>query len=197
MPQPVSMIVCFAALLAVVMVSRLFGRAAGIFAAATCGASVAYVMPPAFSFEVDSFLDQIVLAAYGAISLLVLYRIPARFTRYVASAPTRTQPGVELSALVHRMLPTGIEVSVGDLTIEAPAREAEAALHDVLKAALAQPNIESLSVYGGRGPGVDRIWIAARYRYLPADPCVLISARRGVTSFDNGFEHVYQISLTR
>ena len=102
------MIVCFAALLAVVMVSRLFGRAAGIFAAATCGASVAYVMPPAFSFEVDSFLDQIVLAAYGAISLLVLYRIPARFTRYVASAPTRTQPGVELSALVHRMLPTGI-----------------------------------------------------------------------------------------
>ena len=58
MAQPVSTLICFLAVIGVVMVARYYGRTVGMLAAATCGASVAYVMPPAFSFEVDSFLDQ-------------------------------------------------------------------------------------------------------------------------------------------
>ncbi len=197
MPQPISTFLCFAAVIAVVMVARFYGRMAGMLAAATCGASVAFAMPPAFSFEVDSFLDQAILTAYGAISLLVLYKVPKRFKLDFTAGAAPTQTGTPLSSIVHRVLPSGIDVSIGDMNIEASIQEAETALREVFETALAQPGIERMIVYSGRWPGVDRIWVAAQYRELPLDSCVLISARRAVTWFDNGFERVYQISLNR
>lgn len=198
MAQLVSTFICFAAVIAVVMVARLYGRMVGMLAAATCGASVAYVMPPAFSFEVDSILDQVLLAAYGAVSLLVLYRVPPRFKLDFTAGPIPIQSGTPLSTLVHRVLPAGIEVSVGEINIEAPVEAAESALREVFRTALlAQPGIERLIVYGGRWPGVDRIWVAAQYRERPPDSCIRIGARRTLTWFDNGFERVYQISLNR
>jgi hypothetical protein len=155
-------------------------------------------MPPAFSFEVDSFLDQALLAAYGAVSLLVLYRVPRRFKPNFTQGATPIQSGTPLSAIVHRALPAGIEVSIGEMNIEASAEEAETALREVFRTALlAQPGIERLVIYGGRWPGVDRIWVAAQYRELPPGSCILIGARRALTWFDNGFERVYQISLNR
>jgi hypothetical protein len=198
MAQPVSTFICFLAVIGVVMVARLYGRTVGMLAAATCGASVAYVMPPAFSFEVDSFLDQALLAAYGAVSLLVLYRVPRRFKPNFTQGATPIQSGTPLSAIVHRALPAGIEVSIGEMNIEASVEDAETALREVFRTALlAQPGIERLVIYGGRWPGVDRIWVAAQYRELPPGSCILIGGRRALTWFDNGFERVYQISLNR
>src|SRR5580700_6836663 len=107
MPQPVSTLICFLAVIAVVVVARLYGRTVGMLAAATCGASVAFVMPPAFSFEVDSFLDQALLAAYGAASLLVLYRVPPRFKLDLTAGANPIQTGTPLSTIVHRVLPPG------------------------------------------------------------------------------------------
>jgi hypothetical protein len=196
--QPVSTFICFAAVIAVVLLARLYGRAVGMVAAATCGVSVAWAMPPAFSLEVDSLLDQAVLAAYGAVSLLLLYRVPPRFKLDFTAGSIPIQSGTPLSSIVSRVLPAGIEVSVGEINIEASVEEAETALREVFRTALlAQPGIERLIIYGGRWPGVDRIWVAAQYRELPPDSCIRIGARRALTWFDNGFERVYQISLNR
>jgi hypothetical protein len=182
MAQPVSTFICFLAVVGVVMVARLYGRTVGMLTAATCGASVAYVMPPAFSFEVDSFLD----------------RAPRRFKLDCTEGSAPIQSGTPLTAIVHRVLPPGIEVSIGEMNIEASVEEAEVALRDVFRSALlAQPGIERLVIYGGRWPGVDRIWVAAQYRELPPASCIRIGARRALTWFDNGFERVYQISLNR
>jgi hypothetical protein len=197
MAQPVSTFICFLAVIGVVMVARHYGRTVGMLAAATCGVSVAFVMPPAFSFEVDSFLDQALLAAYGAVSLLVLYRVPPRFKPGFTAGVAPIQTGTPLSTIVHRVLPAGVEVSIGEMNIEASIEKAETALREVFQTALAQPGIERLTIYGGRWPGVDRIWVAAQYRDQPPDSCILIGARRALTWFDNGFERVYQISLNR
>jgi hypothetical protein len=61
MSQWISFLLCLAAIAAVILVSRTFGRVVGMFAAATCGVSVALVMPPALSFQVESFSDQLSL----------------------------------------------------------------------------------------------------------------------------------------
>ena len=127
----------------------------------------------------------------------MLYRVPRRFKLDFTASPIPVQSGTPLSSIVHRVLPADIDVSIGEMNIEASVEEAETVLREVFQTALAQPGIERLTIYGGRWPGVDRIWVAAQYRELPLDSCILIGARRALTCFDNGFERVYQISLNR
>jgi hypothetical protein len=199
MPPAASLLICLASLAAVIAMSRYFGRVAGIFTAATCGVSVAFVMPPAFSFEIDSIADQTTLAAFGAMSLFVLYRIPG-LRRGIFPYPSQSSPapaGTPLSTIMRDVVPAGIAVSIADLEITTPAARAEQALREVLQDVLSQPSIVGISVYGGRLPGEERIWVAARYRDLPEEPCLLMAKRntRGVTVFDNGYERVYSISL--
>jgi hypothetical protein len=96
------------------------------------------------------------------------------------------------------IVPAGVAVSIADLEITAPATQAEQALREVIQDVLSQPSIVGISVYGGRLPGEERIWVAARYRDLPEEPCLLMAKRSpsGVTVFDNGYERVYSISLS-
>ena len=201
MAQPYCLMLCCGALVAVLLVSRAYGRFIGMFAAATCGVSVAWVMPPSFSFQVDGFLDQFALAAYGAFSLLVVIRKSARPAK---NSPSERFPGPcesPRTSLGELIPPTeGVEVFVAPLTIASDREHARRELEAAFRLALAHRDVENISVYGGRWPGVDRVWVAARYRSLPEEPCVLMSApntRNSATicSFDNGYERIYQISL--
>jgi hypothetical protein len=212
-------LLCGLAIAAVVALSRVYGRAIGTVAAATCGVSVAVAMPPAFSLEVDRLGDQATLAVYGMLSLLVLLRMPKKraAVRDNIAAPTASScersplPDTRLSGIVENIVARRglaarkVEVSVGDLVLNSCPQRAESILDEVFAAALAEPGIEAVAVYGGRWPGQDRVWVAARYRELPPEAFVLANGRkdsdspalgiRSVTWFDNGFERVYQIPL--
>src|SRR5215472_285355 len=76
--QMTFLLLCGLAIAAVIVLSRMYGRAIATVAAATCGVSVAVVMPPAFSLAVDRLADQATLAAYGLLSVFVLLRMPKR-----------------------------------------------------------------------------------------------------------------------
>lgn len=201
MAQPYYVLFCFGALAGVIAASRAYGRFIGVFAAAACGVSVAWIMPPTFSFQVHGFPDQFALAAYGAVSILVLARI--RATHADDCSPeivSGTLPHSRIS--LGQLIPSveGVEISVADLAIASDPQRAREVLDEVFRLALARSDVEKISVYGGRWPGVDRIWVAARYRSLPDEPCVLMSGRKAdspasVSSFDNGYERVYQIAL--
>ncbi|HZL57257.1 MAG TPA: hypothetical protein VFC21_09260 [Bryobacteraceae bacterium] len=213
MPEPLSMCLCCAAIVAVILASRSFGRLIGMLAAATCGASVAFVMPPAFSFQVDGWFDQVVLGVYGAFSLLVVARSPVRrrFKEWIGFSGTRAEPQrTELAHLAHQILfseglnAANLPLAIFDFTIEGSSREAERLLREVLDNALSQPGTQKISIFGGRRPGVDIIWVAAQYRDLPEGPYSLSSARKNETLlsgtpawFDNGYERIYRISLIR
>lgn len=196
-----SALLCAAAIVAVRLACRAYGRVAGMLAVATCGVSVAWILPPAFSLQVGSFFDRFILLAYGAVSLLLVTRSSGRRARIEAETGVqnhRERNRTNLSLLVPAL--ESVELSVAEMAVTACPETARRALRQVFDAATAQGHVEKISVYGGRWPGVDRIWVAARYRSLPEEPCVLMSGRsvqQGpmITSFDNGYERVYQISL--
>jgi len=210
---------CGLAVVAVVVLSRAYGRAIGTVAAATCGVSVAVAMPPAFSLEVDRLADQATLAVYGVLSLLVLLRMPRKrisvrdhsVLSATAAEGRSSFPETWLSEIVSRIVArqdlagSKVEISVGDLLLRACPETAAKILDEVFVAALSEPGIEAVAVYGGRWPGQDRVWVAARYRDLPPEAFVLANGKKdrdnpglgtgSVTWFDNGFERVYQIPL--
>jgi hypothetical protein len=213
------LLLCGLAIVGVFVLSRAYGRAIGTVAAATCGVSVAVAMPPAFSLAVDGIADQATLAMYGLLSLLVLLRAPKRradlrddFAGFIASDKERhSLPAARLSEIVRaiavkqELASRKVDVSVGDLALSSCPESAERILDEVFAAALSELRIEALVVYGGRWPGQDRIWVAARYRELPPEAFLLANGRKdgnnsglgvgSVTWFDNGFERVYQIPL--
>ncbi|HKD10020.1 MAG TPA: hypothetical protein VKB79_29200 [Bryobacteraceae bacterium] len=213
------LLLCGLAIAAVIVLSRMYGRAIATVAAATCGVSVAVVMPPAFSLAVDRLADQATLAAYGLLSVFVLLRMPKRCEGARQDAAfsaaineerhpfpeTRLAKIVQGIAARRELAARNVEISVGDLALSSCPEKAERILDEVFAAALAEPGIEAVAVYGGRWPGQDRVWVAARYRELPPDGFVLANGRKDrdnpglgagpVTWFDNGFERVYQIPL--
>ena len=217
--QMAFLLLCGLGIAAVVVLSKIYGRRIATVAAATCGVSVAVAMPPAFSFAVDRLADQATLAAYGLLSLLVLLGIPKKrgaATDKVAPSLAGREgppalPEAQLSEIVRNiaarreLAARNIDISVGDLLLSSCPERAEQILDEVFAAALSEPGIEAVAVYGGRWPGQDRVWVAARYRELPPEAFVLANGRRDgdspgmgtgpVTWFDNGFERVYQIPL--
>ena len=201
MAQSYCLMLCFGAFVAVILASRVYGRFVGMIAAASCGVFLAWVMPPSFSFQVRSLPDRFALAAYGAVSLVVVTRVREK---HPEACPAQALPTTfERSRTdLAEVIPSveGVEVFVAQLAIASDPEHAKRELEAVFRLALAHSDVETISVYGGRWPGVDRIWVAARYRRLPEEPCVLMSAqdtgrRAPIASFDNGYERIYQISL--
>jgi len=207
------------------VVARLIaGRLAGLGATAICGATIAYLLPPAFSFRVSEPRDIAALAIYGAIGLVLASPPPAGWKR----APARREPAWERipagtsetpvdsviaelmgSDLGERMRAAGIAIDAGGFLPWA-AVEAADLLSDVLESALHDAAVRQISIYGGRRPGDRRVFVAAYHRWPPpAHTAITIGKRHEdcealafpgwpshsrASWFENGCGRVYQIS---
>jgi hypothetical protein len=160
----------------------LAGRLAGLSMTAVCGATIAYLLPPAFSFRVSEPRDVAALAIYGAIGLVLAGPGPAR-----KKAQTATSRAI--SPRQHR---------------EVPAR----LLSDVMELARRDPEVRHVSVYEGHTPEEYRIFVAA-YRVWPDSEAVVVGKSHEycepvafpdwpegarASAFDNTAGRVYQIS---
>ena len=91
-----------------------------------------------------------------------------------------------------------------------PPEKLEKILSDVMQLALANSSTHEIKVYTSRRPSLDLISLVAEYNSSPSLPHVRILGRSGsqcalrikdwpancsATFFDNGFEHIYQISI--
>lgn len=215
------MIVGLCATLAVVFATRALGRLAGLSTAAACAASMAFfTMPPAFSFAIDNTFDRITLIAYSLTSMVVVHRAPRREpSAFPAPAgPRESEPHASSAALaqaietaIARTGRSDIEVDLDpQMRFRAWSRQESSAIVTVLEKALIETAALRIGAYGGDTPGENRIWIVLRYKALPEAAHSLPIGRRpdlcaavptgdcpdcAVTSFDNGFERVLQISL--
>jgi hypothetical protein len=86
----------------------------------------------------------------------------------------------------------------------------EQILSDVMKLVLSDSRTQQIKVFTSRRPSLDLISLVAEYDASPSLPYVRILGRSGgqcairmkdwpancsVACFDNGFEHIYQISI--
>ena len=211
-------------LLAAMGARLMAGRLAGLSMTAICGATMAYLLPPAFSFRVSEPRDVAALAIYGTIGLVLAS--PPRGTRKRArpsqavppsasdSAPSESQlerviPELMGSAVGARIRESGITVDGRGPLPWAP-EEAVYRLSAVLEAAMQDPRVREISIYSGRCPGDMRVFVAAYHSCPPQNPTAVTIGKRHedcetavfpgwlpdyrATWFGNPCGRVYQIS---
>jgi hypothetical protein len=208
------------AAIAVAFATRALGRLAGVSTAALCAASLAFFMEPAFSFVIDNTFDRVTLVVYGIASLFVVHRSPGRqpvpFRPAVEPRKPRSesQPATALADMIQTALARNgcdaipVDIDPG-IRFRGLPGEVRSLLTGILELALGEVLPLRIMVSGADLPGRWQIWIALQYRPTPEEPYSIIIGRRpdqcfnidtgshpgcAVSSFDNGFERVLQIS---
>jgi hypothetical protein len=168
----------------------LAGRLAGLGITAVCSMTMAYLMPPVFSFRVSGSRDILTLALYGAIGAVLSGTPSARRRGQVIgriAAPPDTIPparqtakpayavGELLSAeLIVRAREAGVTIDIAPFQLTYPQADMRRILSDVLTDALETPGVRHISLYGGHLPGGDRVFVAAHRVWPPR-------SRQGIT----------------
>jgi hypothetical protein len=199
------------------MAARLIaGRLAGLSMTAICGATIAYMLPPAFSFRVSEPRDLAALALYGAVGLVLASPPPRRARPLVfpvaspaAAAPETALNLVAGSVVGDRIRQAGVTLHAGG-SLAGPPEMLSRMLSDVIESALDDTTIAHIAIYSARSPERQALFVAA-YREWPrsavtigkrADSCESLHfagwpSHSRASRFDNPYGCVYQVELDR
>ena len=224
MPHIVS---CILSVAAVALTTATAGRLLGISLTAIASALIAFSMPPVFSLRVANSGDLLMLVAQGVAGLFVAHTIRTGRSKEWSPDPPQAstlhpqQHGLLISEAILRAMDrdAGLRRRASDIHVYADrfARphvsisELDQMVLDILRTAFGRSNVQCVSVYSGRQPGVVRIRVVAEYELDPTLPRLRITSRsddhcmalptpgwpRGCTAtcFDNGTEFIYQIQI--
>ncbi len=211
------------AISAIVITCRCAGRIPAMMVTAVAAASAAILMPPSASWEVESTTDVLTVVFQTIIGLAVAYKWPAKNRESSPSlkkgrlrhslrraGPTAAEEGSSHAIRdVMGKIPIEVLGEFHDLR-GVPQDKLEQILSDVVQLVLSDSRTQQIKVYTSRRPSLDLISLVAEYDSSPSLPHVRILGRSGshcairmkdwpancsATRFDNGFEHIYQISI--
>jgi hypothetical protein len=203
------------------------GRLAGLTITALCTATMAFfLMPPLFSLRVSQTHDIVALALYGTAGLVLARTVPPKRKRAVVRVDSvcdiglRTRVETDVSGAVADLMSSDLwgrlsavdfAVTCGGFALPCTRDETLRILSDVLTAALQTPEVQRVSIYGGQGPSVRRLIVAAHCVWPPPQGKVIIIGKRAedcepanfpgwplhscASWFENGYDRVYQISV--
>ena len=218
---------CIVSVAAVALTTATAGRLPGISLTAVTSALIAFSMPPVFSLRVANGGDLLMLVAQGVAGLFVAHTIRTERSKKWSPAPPqvstlpRRQHRPLISEAILRAMDrdAGLRRRTADLHVyvdqyvrpHVSISELDQMVLDILRAAFGRSNVQCVSVYSGRQPGVVRIRVVAEYDLDPTLPRLRITGRsddrcialpmpgwpRGCTAtcFDNGTECIYQIQI--
>lgn len=225
MPHIVS---CILSVAAVALTTATAGRLLGISLTAIASALIAFSMPPVFSLRVANSGDLLMLVAQGVAGLFVAHTVRTGRSKGVATrpstsinaAPTQQHRPLISEAILRAMdRDARLRRRASDLHVyvdqfarpHVSISELDQIVLDILRTAFGRSNVQCVSVYSGRQPGVVRIRVVAEYELDPTLPRLRITGRsddhcialptpgwpRGCTAtcFDNGTEFIYQIQI--
>jgi hypothetical protein len=211
------------AISAIIITCRFAGRIPAMMVTVVAAVSAAIIMPPFASLEVESTTDVLTVVFQTIIGLAVAYKWPAKNgknapplrTGWPRHNPRRADPISGKDERFH-----AIPGVMGKIPIEllgefrdlrgVSQNKLEQILSDVMKLVLSDSRTQQIKVFTSRRPSLDLISLVAEYDSSPSLPHVRILGRSSsqcairmknwpancsVTSFDNGFEHIYQISI--
>lgn len=193
------------------------GRLGGLGVTLLYGVTLAFFwMTPRFSLRVTHRQDIYALAFYGAAGLVLAETAPSakkkrEATRVCGDDDFAERRCVEtnLALAVAKLMSSdlgprlrSVGLSYSDQAFRLPCAfdEASHLLADVLTAALEVPEVRRVSIYPGQRPGSRQLTVAAHYVFpAPLRSVVTIgkcwTSRSGVTTFDNGYSRIFQISI--
>jgi hypothetical protein len=219
---------CIVSVAAVALTTATAGRLLGISLTAVTSALIAFSMPPVFSLRVANGGDLLMLVAQGVAGLFVAHTVRTRHSRkwlpddppQVSTLPLQQhRPAISEAILRAMDRDAGLRGRTSDLHVyvdqyvcpHVSISELDQMALDILRAAFGRSNVQCVSVYSGRQPGVVRIRVVAEYDLDPTLPRLRITGRsdghcialptpgwpRGCTAtcFDNGTEFIYQIQI--
>ena len=214
------------AISAIAITCRIAGRIPAMMMTALAAAGAAIIMPPFASWEVESTTDLLTVVFQTIIGLTLAYRLPRknhqkeRPVTFWFERPRQPAPSlhtiVQAAISHHRAVAArsdDIEIC-GDLHDESGAsrNNLETILSDVLRIAMSNPGTQRVRIHTGRRPGLDHICVVAQCGDSASLPRIRIVGRPdserplrakgwpancSATVFDNGFEHIYQISIQK
>jgi hypothetical protein len=213
------------AILAIAVTCRIAGRIPAMMMTAIAAASAAIIMPPFASWEVESTTDLLTVVFQTIIGLTLAYRWPRKNLqkeRRVTSCERPRQPQPSLHAILQGVIHHHEAIAARSSDIEicgelydapaVPRHNLETVLSDVLCVAISNPGIQRVRIHAGRRPGLDQICVVAQSAdgvWLPRIRMLGRSDKErplrtigwpsncSATFFDNGFEHIYQISIQK
>jgi hypothetical protein len=220
------LIVSAIAISSIAMTCRIAGRIPAMMVTAVAAASAAMIMPPFASWQVESTTDILTVVLQTIIGLVLAYRSPAKSRQKQPALTSSFERPLQTSPSLHTIVQAAIshhravaarsdDIEIcGDLHDESGAsrNNLETILSDVLRIAMSNPGTQRVRIHTGRRPGLDHICVVAQCGDSASLPRIRIVGRPdserplrakgwpancSATVFDNGFEHIYQISIQK
>ena len=187
---------CLLAVGAVAWATTTAGRLVGITLTAVASGLLAFLMPPVFSFRVESGAGIAALVVNGVAGLVVAHKVRPRRQRSGVAQPAwrspARPPAMEGPALAEaisqvvardaclrrRASDVGVHVDENS-RLHLSADDLDRVLLDILRMAFSQSNVHRVDVYSSRRPGEECIRVAAEYAVSLESPRLRITGRTG------------------